>query len=188
MKNMITKIWIYLFVLMGVSFLTYSCKYEDDENIISPIPHTIGEKYGGGTIFYIDNSGQHGLIAASKDQSENIQWFNGSYAVTGATATEVGTGQLNTTIIINTQKTGSYAASICDQLVLDGYSDWFLPSKDELNLLYLQKEIVGGFTNNFYWSSTEHGDGSAWEQNFINGTQYYANKNFPISVRAIRAF
>ncbi len=185
---MVIKIWFYVLAIMGVLFLTYSCKNEDDGNITNPIARTIGERYGGGTIFYIDNSGQHGLIAASKDQSENIQWFNGSYAVTGATATAVGAGQLNTTIIINIEKAGSYAASICDQLVLDGYSDRFLPSKDELNLLYLQKEIVGGFTNNFYWSSTEYGDGCAWEQNFINGTQYYANKNFPISVRAIRAF
>ncbi|MFH1766464.1 MAG: DUF1566 domain-containing protein, partial [Gemmatimonadota bacterium] len=126
--------------------------------------------------------------AAAGDQGSSVHWFNGSYVVTGATGTEIGTGQANTAAIISAQGAGNFAASLCDQLVLNGFSDWFLPSKDELNALYLQETQLGGFIDGFYWTSTEHGEGSAWEQVFNTGTQYYANKNFPIQVRAIRAF
>ncbi len=185
---MYIKIWISKIVLVVILLLPYGCKSNNDDKIINPAAHTIGEKYGGGIIFYIDGSGQHGLIAASSDQSASIQWFNGSYTATSAVDSTVGAGQLNTTAVVSIQGAGNYAASICDQLVLNGYDDWFLPSKNELNLLYQQKEIVSGFTNNFYWSSTEHGVGSAWEQNFIDGTKYFVNKNFQICVRAIRAF
>ena len=157
-----------------------------------PIPPSasfaIGQSYGGGIIFYLDHTGEHGLIAAGSDQGSSVQWFNGSHEVTGATGAGIGKGQTNTAFILSSQGPGSYAASLCDQLVLNGFSDWFLPSKDELDALYLQKAEVGGFTDDFYWTSTEHGEGSAWEQEFNTGTQYYANKNFPIHVRAIRAF
>ncbi len=154
----------------------------------APITYAVGQSEGGGVIFYVDDSGEHGLIAAPGDQASNVDWFNGSYVVTGAIGTGIGTGQANTVAIVGAQGAGTYAASLCDQLELNGFSDWFLPSKDELDALFLQKAQVGGFTEGFYWSSTEHGEGSAWEQLFNTGVQYYANKNFPIHVRAIRAF
>jgi hypothetical protein len=127
-------------------------------------------------------------VAAAGDQGSGVPWFNGSYVVTGATGTGVGTGQANTVAIMSVQGAGNYAARLCDQLELNGFSDWFLPSKDELNALFVQRELIGGFVDGFYWSSTEQGEGSAWEQAFNTGTQYYANKNFPIRIRAIRAF
>ena len=96
----------------------------------------IGKTYQGGIIFYVNGSGAHGLIAAIQDQSTGIAWFNGSFNDTGATGTAVGTGQANTDNIIAAQGAGHYAASLAGQLVLNGYSDWFLPSKDELNLMY----------------------------------------------------
>ena len=116
---------------------------------------TLGQSYQGGKIFYIDSSKQHGLIAAPSDQSEGIQWYNGSFVTTGATGTAIGTGQANTNAIVTAQGPGSYAAKLCDDLVLNGYSDWYLPSKDELNQLYLNETIVGGFAYDGYWSSSE---------------------------------
>jgi hypothetical protein len=65
---------------------------------------------------------------------------------------------------------------------------WRLPTKDELNLLYENKEKIGGFANNFYWSSTGNDNYNAWEQNFFNGNQYSDNKNYYSYVRAVRAF
>ena len=149
----------------------------------------IGMSYGGGIIFYIDGTGQHGLIAATSDQSADIQWYNGSYIVTGATATAIGTGNANTNTIVAVQGAGSYAASLCANLVLDGYADWYLPSKDELNELYLNKTAVGGFASAYYWSSSEYDTTYAWIQTFANGSQnnYYAKAN-PNYVRAVRAF
>ena len=76
---------------------------------------------------------------------------------TGATGTAIGTGQANTTAIVTTQGAGSYAAQLCNDLTVGGYNDWFLPSKDELDLMYenLYLQEVGGFTDDYYWSSSE---------------------------------
>ena len=149
---------------------------------------TIGQNYGGGIIFYIDGTRQHGLIAADSDQSTGVQWYNGSNVTTGATNVAVGAGQANTTKIVTVQGAGSYAAKLCDDLVLNGYSDWFLPSKDELNLLYGQKAVVGGFDSGVYWSSTEYNSDNVLSQYFANGNQGVGNKYGAGYVRAVRAF
>ena len=156
----------------------------------------IGDSYGGGIVAYIFQSGdpgydaniQHGLIAATADQSTGIQWYNGSYVVTGATGTAIGTGQANTTAIVIVQGAGSYAAQLCNDLTVGGYNDWFLPSKDELNKLYINKVAIGGFADGLYWSSSEGLASNAWAQNFYNGYQYYNFKFNSYRVRAVRAF
>ena len=163
----------------------------------------VGDLYQGGVVFYILEEGDtdyvagetHGLIAAVADQSSGIQWYNGSYVTTGATATAVGTGAANTTTIVTAQGATetSYAAGLAKAYAAGGYTDWFLPSKDELNKMYLKKEIleaVSGFTafSDVYWSSTENGNYSARHQNFDNGNQSNYNKTHPLTVRAVRAF
>ena len=65
---------------------------------------------------------------------------------------------------------------------------WRLPTKDELNVLYQNKDKIGGFAIVYYWSSTEDGGSSAWGQLFDDGTQGYGNKNGNTYVRAVRAF
>ena len=71
---------------------------------------------------------------------------------------------------------------------MGGYDDWYLPSKDELYKLYLNKVIIGGFTNTNYWSSSERDDEFAYKLNFNNGDQNANNKVNVFKVRAIRAF
>lgn len=163
---------------------------------------TIGQSYQGGIIFWLDATGQHGLIAAAADQSTGIQWYNGTYKYTGTTGDGLYAGVMNTSMIVATQmadnqKTGNFAAKVCaDYSVAEGgvtYGDWYLPSKYELNLLYLQKNAVGGFASAWYWSSTEstYGDinlSFAWIQNFNNGYQALDDKGSAGYVRAVRAF
>jgi hypothetical protein len=150
--------------------------------------HYIGESYGGGIVFYVYDNGQHGLIAATADQGTYMQWYNGSYTTTNAVRDQVNAGLFNTERIIINQGAGSYAAQICANYQGGGYGDWYLPSKFELYLLYLQKSVVGGFANDVYWSSTEYDDYDAWFQSFVNGGQSYYSKDSPFHVRAIRAF
>lgn len=152
--------------------------------------YTIGQSFGGGIIFYIDCSGMHGLIAAPSDQSNGVGWGNGPFVATGATV--IGTGQANTTTIVGVLGAGSYAASICDNLTLGGQTDWYLPSRDELILLYQNRAVVGGFVLDRYWSSSEIDDTFSIAISFFSnggGSQfnYFRNNNTP-NERAIRAF
>ena len=156
----------------------------------------IGDNYQGGIIFWLDATGQHGLIAATTDQSTGIQWYNGTYRYTGTTGDGLYAGAMNTTMIVATQmadnQTGNFAAKVCaDYSVNVGgvtYGDWYLPSKYELNLLYLQKTAVGGFASAYYWSSTEGHNGNAWTQDFGDGFQLNNGKLATHRVRAVRAF
>jgi hypothetical protein len=149
---------------------------------------SIGQFYQGGKIFWLDATGQHGLIAATADQSEGIQWYNGTFTTTNAVRDGIGAGMYNTERIIAIQGVGSYAAQICANYKGGGYGDWYLPSKHELNLLYLQKDVVGGFKSGYYWSSTERSDKVAELQHFVHGSQDTSAKQHTDRVRAIRAF
>jgi len=158
----------------------------------------IGMYYQGGVVFYLDGSGG-GLICAvsNQDSGSGIQWYNANYIATGATGTAIGTGQANTTAIISIQGAGSYAAKVCDNYTVGSYSDWFLPSKDELNAMYVNKTTIdataianGGsaFVSTIYWSSSESTTHYAWDQDFSNSNQSTSFKSNGSRVRAVRAF
>lgn len=158
----------------------------------------VGKLYEGGVIFHLDGNGG-GLVCAVSDQDggSGINWWNGTNIATGADSTAIGTGQFNTTQIVNTQGAGSYAAYICDTLTLNDFTNWFLPSKDELNEMYNNKSSIdatattsGGspFVNDFYWSSSEVTPFSATFQYFSDGGQGPGAKAAMFRVRAIRAF
>ncbi|MBE3140295.1 MAG: InlB B-repeat-containing protein, partial [Thermoplasmata archaeon] len=159
----------------------------------------------GGLIFYINpnyvTDGWRYLEAAPSDQSTGIQWYNGSFTTTGATGLVLGTGSANTTTIITSQGATaiSYAAGLARAYTGGSKTDWFLPSKDELDKMWINLKKgtdensdtytpVGGFVKNFYWSSSEDSFYLAWHQNFGSGNQNYDSKGNTFRVRAVRAF
>ena len=197
-KNFIKINWIMLIVFTGIiCFFSTGCKKENT-NAALTVPIHVGQSYQGGVVAYILQIGDpsyvagetHGIIVAPSDQSIGIKWYNGSNLVTGANGTELGTGNTNTVAIIAAQGNGNYAAKLCYDLVLNGYTDWYLPSIDELSKIYLNKVAIGGFSNVEYWSSSEYTINNVWYFNFPTGHAYPGlnNKNFTYRVRAVRAF
>jgi hypothetical protein len=162
---------------------------------------SIGLVYQGGRIAYILQSGDpgyisgenHGIIAAIANLSGGTQWDNGSSTYIGATATALGTGQANTTAIVNGQGPGSYAAQMCNDYINTDtgtgvYSDWYLPSKDELNKLYLNRSALDSFSANSFWSSSESDASYAWYEYFDGGSQLTTYKSTSCMVRPVRTF
>ena len=176
--------------------IIFSCGEKEDDKKENNIYLSIGDTYQGGIIFYLDgNSG--GLIAAPTDQSTEAQWGCYETLIPGANGTGIGTGNQNTIDIENRCTTSLTAAEICTKLTIGGFNDWFLPSKDELNEMYLNigegntlgLKNIGGFADTFYWSSSEFdNNATAWTQSFGNGYQYGSSKDFNYNVRAVRAF
>ena len=153
-KDRFSRLWIML-LFISLSMISISA-------VSSAI--SIGEQYQGGIVFYVDGTGQHGLVAAKEDMR-------------GHSPDMMKDGNFN----------WSDAKEACNNLVSNGYSDWFLPNEEQLNQLYLHQDDVGGFAPYFYWSSTEIGD--------LAGCQYFGNKNqgfnfkmIPCRVRPVRAF
>jgi len=136
---------------------------------VSAVSKTINPRH----IFYVNsNSATDGwryLEVTPIDQSSGTQWYNGDYMTIGASAPGIGSGNANTTSIVTAQGAGTYAASLCANLVLGGYDDWFLPSKDELNALYGKMVTITGLAPTWYWSSSETDYLDAWAQRFFNG-------------------
>ena len=146
----------------------------------------------GGLIFYDKGSVSDGwryLEAHPSDQSTSYVW-NGS-GIVGGTSADIGTGEANTNAIVG-QSAGNAdsAAKLCYELEFNGYNDWFLPSTDELNLMYTNLKVAGkgSFSDSPYWSSTEESELFAWYQYFGTGHADNGNKNDLNYVRAIRSF
>ena len=181
----------------------------------------VGDIYGGGVVFYLlgpSDTGYvegetHGLIAAEQDQSDantGIQWIIGGDTQTttnGNTSVLIGKGQANTEAMMSQANYTGGAATVCYDYstTVNGitYNDWFLPSRDELDLMWTNladsdssgsnsgvgdSGNLGDFANSYYWSSTEADYGIACIQSFTIGLQYNFIKNYSGNVRAVRAF
>jgi hypothetical protein len=156
--------------------------------------HFIGEDYGGGKVFWIDATGQHGLIAWTEDLGIVEPWTAGPTAA-NTPADGIYGGEMNTWMTVRLNNAGSgipFAALGCEGLLVTSgdtdYGAWYLPSKTELNLVYQHKTMIGGFTPGWYWSSNSYDASNSWDQSFISGSADYDLKTNSHYVRCIRKF
>jgi hypothetical protein len=167
--------------------------------------HYIGEVFGGGVIYHLwkDAQGQeHGLIVDKVDLSTGQEWSNVYDVAVGPSAQSSWDGLSNSNAIVNQPGHISSAAALCLNSTNGGQTDWYLPSIDELSLLWQSRfnvnksfSVMGGATMlpNYwviYWSSSEYDGSLAWYFSFGNGDAGYTNysKSYTRYVRAVRAF
>jgi hypothetical protein len=153
---------------------------------------------GGGIVFYVHTGGGtfscgvaltstcRYLEAAPADVAGTHAWCSNTSSPLSVTATGIGAGMANTTTADTTCSSGAIQQAA--DYTNNGKSDWHLPSRDELNQLYLQRFTVGGFATVTFWSSSEHSATRAWDLDFFNGIQYNDPKEYNYQVRPVRAF
>ncbi len=149
---------------------------------------------GGGLVFYDAGSEQSWgryLEAAPADSSSGTVWCNRTKLFIGGTLLAVGTGQANTANILSCCVTTARSA---DRYISpNGTSDWFLPSRDELGLMYtnLARKGLGGFAGRKYWTSSENSATDAWYRDFTLDESHYVTsgrKHWTLDVRPVRSF
>ena len=149
---------------------------------------------GGGIVFSVSADGTSGLEAAPEDQSNAVQWCNSFTDITGVenlsdlTISDPNTGAENTPLIMEACGESSAAGVAAAYEWPNGQTDGFLPNREELDLLFNQRTVVGGFAGDIYWSSSEFARVNAWIQFLGFGNQGIRPKNFTLRVRAVRAF
>jgi len=154
------------------------------------LPTTIGDEFQGG--YYMGQLGGYYLICAPiAGQGSTLQWKTANTTTAGTTS--LTDGYANTAAMVTAGISLHPAGKFCVDLTIGEFSDWYLPSKDELNLLYtnhaaLEAAGSGSFIDNYYWSSSEHIAGLAWEQTFDDGEPGYTGKVTNYYVRAISRY
>jgi hypothetical protein len=173
---------------------------------------TVGSSYGGGKVAYVYQNGDPGyssssvpvLIAANADQVGNLSGGTALWSITGGSGDAqkvgligssfeaLGAGLSNTNAIITKYGTGNYAAKFAREYTDGTYNDWYMPSINELGKLYLNRVAIGGFSTQYYWSSTEVQESStqisgySWSFNGSGNDKHMDTKAWNMKIRAVR--
>ena len=190
---------LYILLSSSLPFVSSCEKSESNQNQDDGgnLNIEIGTIYQGGFVFYLDETGEHGLVAAMEDLPGIYVWGCYSEYVEGADGTSIGTGLQNTLDIVSECSVTPISANKALAYESEGYSDWYLPSVDELIEMYNtlansgSQGNIGGFdisVSSYYWSSSEISSIHAWNVYFNNGNSSFNYKVVSNRVRVIRAF
>jgi hypothetical protein len=211
-----TKNLRFLLLLLAVALALFAGKCKEDSGVAPEVTYNLRDTGPGGGLVFYDKGSYSGtpswryLEAAPVSTEWTIKDWGKFGTLVGGTGTAIGTGKNNTDLIVaklnEAPADSDTAAQLAKALSYGDYSDWFLPSKDELYemcwILHSRRwngssaednpaygtNRVGGFADDYYWSSSEDASTSAWGQDFSNGDQYGNDKIYGRRVRAVRAF
>lgn len=163
----------------------------DDLQFSSDEVYVVGDVGPGDGIVFITpgtSGNSTGLYFEASPYIDEVKakWCGRPRETLDALGTSIGTGVSNTALISSMYVSG--AVKMASEYSNNGFSDWFLPSKDELYEMYVNREYIEGFSSGGYWSSSEFAVGFAWLHLFYNGDQDYNDVFFSYSVRPVRAF
>ena len=193
--------------LMGIIALTstiISCNKEegpslqqqlnDGTSIVTllesyPVDSFYTKSYAGGYIFHLETNGT-GMVVGKTDLSSTVSWGCNASIINGADGSLVGTGMANSDSITSQCSDLNTAAVVCYNSSSEGFTDWYLPSQDELSKVYnfVHNKGVGNFEPNFYWTSTQISSSTAQHVLFTNGSVSFSTKSNSHFVRAVRNF
>ena len=156
---------------------------------------SIGDVGPGGYVTYVDGTGQHGLIV-NISVGSSLYWHVTDSGLVSATNDGIYSGQTNTSLIVSTYGSEANVAKYANDYTTTGndgtvYSDYYLPSKYELNLIAQNWREIGIIlfgTESYVWSSTENNASTAWAQDIYTGTQAIYNKSTPLGTIVVRKF
>ena len=162
---------------MSISISGTTITFNDNTTLTTAL--IIGGALVGGGI-YLGVFSTWNLFASTFEYDGNLQWKITNTSTTGTTsATD---GLANTNAMNNVDHPAAYyCATTMDGV--GGYNDWYLPSKNELNFIYLNRHFLDNFTTYYYWSSTENDSLNSWNQRFNDGNQ---NDVAKASIRYVR--
>ncbi|KEO72277.1 DUF1566 domain-containing protein [Anditalea andensis] len=197
-----------LFFLFLLFCTLVSCKEEESPETSLP---AVGTEMEGGILAYLFTPADagyrtgevHGIIVAIEDFPTDTQWGCRGSEV-GGTSREIGNGRTNTSTVAafhdnlpdyynnpsqcHPTNDGTVAAKIAQDSEYNGYNDWFIPTRGEALILYSNREQIGGFSENDYWSSCESNRQDACAMSFVTGATFSADKSIRKKIRLIRYF
>jgi hypothetical protein len=202
-KNKIIKVS----TIIGLSIIMMGCnKNKDDQTVQQqlasktpleiledyPVDSLYGKTYQDGLIFYVNENDGSGMVVDTEDLSQTAYWGCTGTTIDGADSSGVGYGKANTDDILSGCADANSAAGLCYYSSASGSTDWFLPSTEELELIYNRIHLagLGDFpTNDYYWTSTEDtGFNTAMHVSFADGSANFSTKSNAHRVRAVRSF
>ena len=192
-------------IVLSCALSVFSCKKDSDptaqelldkgENMatiltLKPVDSLVGKTYLGGYIFYVDSTTATGKIVGATDVDDAAPWGCSGQNMSGATDAGFGAGPANTDYLIQNCTDLFSAANHCANSVENGFTDWYLPSEAELILIYnvLGANKIGGFSEDYYWSSTQVDLNTAQHVSFVDGSVNFSTKSNLHRVRAVKDF
>ena len=158
-------------------------------NVFGQSTHYVGESFGGGTVFYVYDGGKHGIVTATMDQSARKQRQNETSAVSNSVTDGIDGGEFTKERISAIKGATEKDVQLYFSYQNSYYSDWYLPSKYELSLLYLNRAVLGGYTNFAKgWSTSEASRVNAWFKSFATGGSFTNGKDDVVYIRVHRRF